>query len=52
MTAHRDGVDVMTANGYSWHSPIGAAARAAEFGTLKRPATPWLWPIFRPFTGN
>jgi len=23
------------------------ADRAAEFGTLKRPATPWLWPIFR-----
>ncbi len=23
------------------------AGRAAEFGTLKRPATPWLWPIFR-----
>ncbi len=22
-----------------------AAGRAAEFGTLSRPATPWLWPI-------
>ena len=23
------------------------AGRALEFGTLKRPASPWLWPIFR-----
>jgi hypothetical protein len=23
------------------------AGLAAEFGTLKRPAMPWLWPIFR-----
>lgn len=23
------------------------AGRAAEFGTLKRPATLWLWPIFK-----
>lgn len=23
------------------------AGRAAEFGTLRRPATPWLWPIFK-----
>ena len=23
------------------------AGRAAEFGTLMRPATPWLWPIVK-----
>lgn len=42
--AHSDGVDwdAMATVGTAY-----PAGRAAEFGTLKRPATPWLWPILR-----
>ena len=39
-----------TSRGMRLAYAVGTAHRAGrflEFGTLRRPATPWLWPVFR-----